>query len=131
MKTKQVMAVIERGNDGLFSVYVDNEKGYGFHGFGETAEEAMKDFYDAYHEFRSKGWCEDELQFSFVYDTSSFLQLFKDRLSLTGLQTITGINSKQLNHYVTGVSRPSPKTVQKIRTGLKEFSKELDSIVLV
>lgn len=131
MGTKQVTVVIERGNDGLFSVYVDDKKGYGFHGFGDTAEEAMQDFNDAYQEFKNKGWCEDDLCFNFVYDTSSFLQLFKDKLSLTGLQTITGINRKQLNHYVTGVSRPSPKTVQKIRTGLKEFSKELDSIVLV
>lgn len=131
MNAQKVTAVIERGNDGLFSVYVDGEKGYGFHGFGNTAEEAKEDFYDAYHEFRKKGWCEDELEFNFVYDTASFLQLFNDRLSLTGLQTITGINSKQLNHYVTGVSRPSPKTVQRIRTGIKQFSKELDNIVLI
>lgn len=131
MNAQKVTAVIERGNDGLFSVYVDDEKGYGFHGFGKTAEEAKEDFYDAYHEFKENGWCKNDLLFDFVYDTASFLQLFKDKVSLTGLQTITGINRKQLNHYVTGVSRPSPKTVQRIRTGLKEFSKELDSIVLV
>lgn len=132
MNAQRVTAVIERGNDGLFSVYVANEeKGYGFHGYGDTAEEAKEDFFDAYHEFKENGWCKDDLLFDFVYDTASFLQLFKDKVSLTGLQTITGINRKQLNHYVTGVSRPSPKTVQRIRTGLKEFSKELDSIVLV
>lgn len=131
MDKKRVKAVIERGQDGLFAVYVDDDKVYGFNGFGDTASEAMQDFLDAYNEFRENKWCEDELEFDFVYDTSSFLQLFKDKLSLVGLQSITGINSKQLNHYVTGVSKPSPKTVEKIRKGLKEFSRELDEIVIV
>lgn len=131
MEKKKVKAVIERGDDGRFAVYVDDEQGYGFHGFGDTAEDAMEDFVIAYNEFREKGWCNESLQFDFVYDTASFLQLFKDKLSLTGLQAITGVNRKQLNHYVTGVSRPSPKTVQRISTGLKKFSQELSNIVLV
>lgn len=128
---KKVRAIIERGNDGLFSVYVVDETTYGFNGFGDTAEDAKKDFLDAYNEFRKNGWCKDELEFEYLYDTSSFLQLFKDKLSLAGLQTITGINRKQLNHYVTGVSKPSAKTINKIRKGIAEFQKELSHVQLI
>ncbi|MDD4847607.1 MAG: DNA-binding protein [Bacteroidales bacterium] len=128
---KTIKAIIERGNDGLYAVYTDSKESYGFNGFGETAEEAKKDFFDAYNEFLNKGWCNEELDFAFVYDTSSFLQLFKDKLSLSGLQAITGINRKQLNHYVTGVSKPSKKTVQKMQTGLHHFQEELSRIQLI
>ncbi len=127
---KRIKAIIERGIDGMFSVYVPDGE-YGFNGFGISAQEAKTDFLDAYNEFREKGWCKEELEFEYAYDTSSFLQLFKDKLSLAGLQTITGINRKQLNHYVTGESRPSKRTVEKIRKGIDDFQKELSHVQLI
>ena len=57
-----------------------------------------------------------------------FLAYYKGKLSLSGLGKLTGINPKQLNHYVTGVRKPSPKTVKKIEKSLHEFGKELSQV---
>ena len=62
---------------------------------------------------------------------ASFLQLFGRKLNLAGLQAITGINRKQLNHYVTGHSKPSPATVRKIEQGIKSFQEELSRVAFV
>jgi predicted transcriptional regulator len=52
-------------------------------------------------------------------------------MSLAGLQTITGINRKQLSHYVTGHSKPSPATVRKIEQGIKAFAEELSRVAFL
>ena len=60
-----------------------------------------------------------------------FLQMFKGRMNLADLQSITGINRKQLNHYVTGYRKPSQKTVQRIQEGIRKYAEELSRISLV
>ncbi len=45
--------------------------------------------------------------------------------------SITGINRKQLNHYVTGYRKPSPKIVQRIQDGIRKYAEELSHIVLI
>lgn len=59
------------------------------------------------------------------------LQLFGQKLILLGLQVITGINRKQLRHYVTGHSKASPATVRKIEQGIKNFREELNRVVFI
>jgi len=59
---------------------------------------------------------------------SSFLAYYSDKISLAGLGRLTGINRKQLNHYVTDVRKPSKKTVEKIEKSLHEFGKELSQV---
>ncbi|MCQ2307695.1 MAG: hypothetical protein MJ000_09075 [Bacteroidales bacterium] len=124
-------AIIERSKDNLFSVYTNE---YCFIGFGNTAHEAIDDFYLAYKEFQEFDEYKNipkDLSFIFVYDTSSFLQLFKDRIGLANLQAITGINRRQLHHYASGVSRPSKKTVQRIQEGIKKYGEELCKVQLI
>lgn len=58
----KVIAYIEYSMDGMFSVYTTE---YGFYGYGDTEEEARKDFIDAYNEFFDMGWCKDVLKFEF------------------------------------------------------------------
>jgi hypothetical protein len=72
-----------------------------------------------------------EFEFEFAYDTASFLRYYGDTLTLTGLQKITGINSKQLSHYVTGHRKPSPKTVERIHQGVTQFAIKLQHAILV
>lgn len=59
------------------------------------------------------------------------VEMFKGRMNLADLQSITGINRKQLNHYVTGYRKPSPKTVQRIQNGIRKYAEELSQIVLI
>ena len=135
---KTVKAFIERGKDGIYSVYVDlenNPLNYGIHGTGNTAKEAVDDFASAYEtmkEFhRQKGKEFVEANFSFQYDVASFLQYYSDKFTLAGLQNITGINQHQLSHYVTGHRKPGIKTAEKIETSLHNFAKELSQVQFV
>lgn len=130
-----IKAFIERGNDGTYGVYIDledNTLNYGIHGNGNTVQDAVDDFLSAYeamkafHAEKNKEFV--EAKFQFMYDVASFLAYYKGKVSLTGLGSLTGINPKQLNHYVTGVRKPSPKTVQKIEKSLHEFGKELSQL---
>ena len=50
-----VKAFLERGRDGSFGVYVDLEDdtlNYGVFGEGDTAKEAIEDFFASYHEMK-------------------------------------------------------------------------------
>ncbi len=132
MKTNNVKAFIERGNDGTYSVYLDLEDtilNYGIHGNGKTAKEAVDDFNSAYEAmkvfYKSKGKHFVEAEFEFVYDIASFLDYYSKVVSLAGLERLTGVNQGQLSHYLTGRRKPSQRTVEKIQTKLHEFGREL------
>jgi len=133
----KVKAFIERGNDGSYGVYPDledNTLNYGIFGEGDTADEAIVDFYSAYNtmkEFhKEKGKYFVEAEFEILYDTASFLNYYQKKLSLAGLEKITGINQRQLSHYVNGINKPSKRTVSKINTSLHSFAKELSEVQL-
>ena len=67
----------------------------------------------------------------FKYDVPSFLQDFAYAFSLAGLERITGINQKQLGHYISGFRKPSEKTVRKIESRIHAFSKQLEAVRFV
>ena len=133
-----VKAFIERGKDGTYGVYVDLEDdtlNYGIHGTGNSAKDAVDDFmssYEAMKEFyhqRNKFFV--EANFIFQYDVASFLQYYSDKFTLVGLQNITGINQRQLGHYVNGHRKPGIKTVKKIEKSLHHFAKDLSQVQFV
>ena len=74
---------------------------------GKTVEEALSDLDNSYNEAKELTPQLPEMNWDLRFDTASFLQYYNDKLSLAGLQVITGINRKQLSHYVTGHSKPS------------------------
>lgn len=134
---KQIRVFIERGNEGRYSAYMpdDNNLPFGMIGIGDTAQEAEADFLNSYKEmtqFLSEEGkpLSEELSFTFTLDIPSFLEYYKSRLSLAGLQRITGIAQGQLSHYLTGRRTPSPKTVKKMQDALNEFGRELSKVKL-
>ncbi len=110
----------------------DNTLDYGVIGEGKTVREAVSDFQDAYLDmkeyYESEGKPFIEVEFDFLYDVASFLQDYAYAFSLAGLERITGINQKQLGHYLSGTSKPTRKTIQKIQDSLKTFSENLSSV---
>jgi len=128
---KTINVIIERGDDGLFTAIPQHEYGIGFFGLGRTVEEAIADLRNSHAEAKELLPELPDFEYDIKYDVASFLQLFGKKMSLAGLQTITGINRKQLNHYVTGHSKPSPATVRKIEKGLKSFREELSRVAFV
>lgn len=79
---------------------------------------------------REEKKCPD-LEFIFKYDIPSFLQYFAYAFTLAGLERITGVNQKQLGHYISGIRNPSEKTARKIESGIRHFAKDLESVSFV
>ena len=130
---KEVTAIIETGPDHRFSIYVkDDDYPYGIIGTGDTIAEAKEDFRYGYEEMREcvldMGEHFQEAEFVFRYDIPSFLQEFAYAFTLAGLERITGINQKQLGHYVSGYRRPSARTIRKMEEGIHKFSEQLSLI---
>jgi hypothetical protein len=131
MKPIQVKATIERGDNGTYDVTMEylSQIPFGLLGQGNNVEEAIADFYNSYNEMKSflaeKGEVYPPLEFHFVYDIPSFLKRYAYAFSLAGLGRITGINERQLSHYINGIRKPSLKTTLKIEQKLKEFAGEI------
>lgn len=131
MKPIQVKATIERGDSGTYDVTMEylSQIPFGLFGQGNNVEEAIADFYNSYNEMKAflaeKGEVYPPLEFHFVYDIPSFLKRYAYAFSLAGLGRITGINERQLSHYINGIRKPSLKTTLKIEQKLKEFAGEI------
>lgn len=128
---KTIKVIIERNDNGNYQAIPQMDANIAFFGMGKTVNEAMDDLNNSYSEAKILEPSLAEMKFEFEYDTASFLQMFKGRMNLADLQSITGINRKQLNHYVTGYRKPSHKTVQRIQDGIRKYAEELSQIVLV
>ncbi|WP_148477712.1 helix-turn-helix domain-containing protein [Parabacteroides johnsonii] len=134
---KKVRVFIERASDGNYSAYMpdDNKLSYGITGGGASIDETIKDFNAAYEgmktHYNKAGKKFEEVSFEFIYDIPSFLAYYSNKLSLAGLEHITGVAQGQLSHYVTGRRNPSKKTVEKIQNALQAFGQELSRINLV
>lgn len=130
---RQVTAIIETGLDHRIEIYSDDDTlDYGVLGEGYTIEEAKKDFMICYEEmrecFEEQGKAFEEVEFVFRYDIPSFLEEFAYAFSLAGLERITGINQKQLGHYISGYRKPSAKTIRKMEEGIHNLSEQLSMI---
>ncbi len=130
---------IEKGLDGTFDVHFGEQtKGltFGLLGQGNTVKEAIDDFYNSRDEIKEyytetgKSFPAN-LEFTFRYDTASFLAYYSRVFSLAGLGRLTGVAQGQLSHYVTGTRKPSPKTVQKIEKSLHQFAEEIGRVQLI
>ena len=127
----KVTVIIEMNNDGSYTAVPQHDFEIGFFGEGKTVDEAIADLDNSLAEARQHLSGLPKMEWELRFDTASFLQYFSDRLSLAGLQVITGINRKQLSHYVTGHSRPSAATVRKIQQGIDSFSEQLSRVCLI
>ncbi|MFW1443084.1 hypothetical protein ACEV7Z_24150, partial [Vibrio parahaemolyticus] len=63
-------------------------------------------------------------------DTQSLLAYYNGIFTKAGLERITGINQKQIQHYSTGHRKPRPAQVKKIKNALHELGEELLAIDL-
>lgn len=66
-----------------------------------------------------------EYEVVYVFDVCALLNYLQGTFTFAGLQTITGINQKQLAHYAAGRSKPRLQQAQKIKEGLQSFAENL------
>ncbi|MBO6081248.1 MAG: hypothetical protein J6P54_09835 [Bacteroidales bacterium] len=132
---EKIVMIIEKSRN-YYGAYAEN--GDGIYAAGNTIEEVQADTIQAINLIKSelpkKQWpsaLKGQYELVWKFDTESFLQYYGDILTLTGLQKITGINSKQLSHYATGYRKPSPKTVSRIQDGISRFAEMLNHVCLM
>ena len=65
----------------------------------------------------------------FVLNVRALLHYFEGVLTRSALSRITGINERQLGHYITGHRKPRPDQRNKIVEGLHRIGKEINSVV--
>ena len=129
---KTVKVFIEKGKDDYSAYMDDTPLSYSCIGQGDTVEEAIEDFKASYREMREYyqeiGKEFEEVKLVFCYDIPSFLQEFAFAFSLAGLERITGVNQKQLGHYISGYRKPSERTIRKIEDSIHRFSQQLSAV---
>ena len=129
----KIKVIIERGTDGLYSYFMDNDSfDFALNGQGNSVEEAKKEFLSAYREiqeiYQEEGKITPKFEFEYEYDVPSFLSYYSNILSLAGFHRLTGINQSQLSQYVNGYRKPGPKTAKKIETSLHRFAEEMSQV---
>lgn len=73
---------------------------------------------------------DSEYEIVYKFDVQSLLDYYRGIFSFSALQTITGINQKQLAHYVSGLSKPRPAQAEKIANGLHKLAEELQVVTV-
>ena len=71
---------------------------------------------------------DEDYELEFVMDIQSILYCYGSILSRAGLSRLTGINQRQLGHYICGVSKPRKAQSEKIVNALHSLGQELQSI---
>lgn len=71
-----------------------------------------------------------EYETVFKFDVQSLLEFYRGIFSFSALQTITGINQKQLAHYASGVSKPRAKQAEKIARGLHRLARSMQAVTV-
>lgn len=69
-----------------------------------------------------------EYEFKFVLTTRALLHYYDGIITRAAISRITGINEKQLGHYMQGVRSPRKEQRERIISGLRKLGKELESV---
>jgi len=128
-----VTAIIEKGIDGLFSVYSDSSiDNHFFGGFGDNVAEAKEDFEESIHEAieaSQSGTKFEDITIEYKYDIPSLFN-FLDYINVSRFAEYAGINESKMRAYKSGSVFPGEKTMKKITAALARISNELNSVSL-
>ncbi|WP_195360329.1 pilus assembly protein HicB [Odoribacter splanchnicus] len=134
----KILAIVEKGKDGLYSIYTEAEiAGHSFGGFGESVEFAKKDFMESIQEAKEmitteRGSTPEEftdLKVEFKYDLESFFNYF-DWINASKFAAYAGINESKMRQYKTGAAFAGEKTTNKILNAIKKLGAELSAASL-
>jgi len=130
---KKILIIVERGNDGFYSVYSPNTEFTVLNGQGATVENAISDMKQALQEIiESYNESDEELpaelsgniEFEYKYDVASLFNHF-DEINLSSFARKIGMNGSLLRKYKNGLAFASEKQCRKIETGLQQLGQSL------
>lgn len=127
----EVKVTIEKNPDGTYSSYMEDLfPEFGLAGYGESAKEAIDDFFCSLEEtkefLRQKGKLIPELTFTFCYDLQSFFSYFS-YLNISKVGEKSGISPSLMRQYVSGSAKASQKQYDKIRNTIDNIVHELST----
>ncbi len=129
----RVKAVIEKGSDGLFSVYSDSHiHNHFFGGFGDNVSEAKEDFEESIREAIEASKVStrfEDITIEYKYDIPSLFN-FLDYINVSRFAEYAGINESKMRAYKSGKAFPGERTMKKITVALANISNELNSVSL-
>jgi len=73
---------------------------------------------------------QEEYQLYFRLNVPALMQKYKGVITHSGLERLTGINKRQLQHYAMGLHKPLPLQRKKIERALHTFGRELQEVEL-
>lgn len=131
---KKVVVIVEFAENNL-AAYVKDVAGIAVTGenlkeIKESAKEAIELYVDACKEMDVKipDLLKGKYELVYKYDLCSFLNAYAPVFGKSALESLTGINQKQLWHYASGKRKPSPQTVEKIANAIHKFALELCNV---
>ena len=132
-----IQAIVEKGSDGLYSVYSEDHLGNSyFGGFGDSVAKAKEDFLTSIQE----SVCEqqdagqdvpsmDGITIEYRYDIPSFFNFF-DCFNVSKFAEYAGVNESKMRAYKSGAAYPGEKTMKKIYDAVKSIVSELAAVSL-
>lgn len=134
MEHTKIQAIVERGSDGLYSVYSNDHFGNSyFGGYGDSVDKAKEDFYESIKEAITEQLSEtgiapqlEEVSIEYRYDIPSFFNFF-DFINVSKFAEYAGINESKMRAYKSGISFPGEKTTKKIIDAAHAIAAELGS----
>lgn len=133
---KKIKVLVEWSGDN-FSAGTGEINGVVF-ATGKTLDEVKKNFADAF-QFHIEGALEDgdklpayvvKGKYKLDYDlqASAMLHMADGLITRSALSRVTGINEKQLSHYLTGHRKPRPEQNEKIAAGIVNINKQINQL---
>ena len=130
----KVTAIVEKGSDGLYSIYSEQEiNNLDSVLKGVYAEDFMLSIDEAKEMVKEEtGTLPNEftdLQVTFKFDIVSFFNYF-DWINVSKFAQYAGINESKMRQYKSGVAFAGERTTNKILTAIKKMGTELSSASL-
>lgn len=129
---EKIIAIIERADDGGFSIYSNEVSG--LVGTGLTEQEAREDFMlvkDEQAEFHYERTGEhpdwENAEVEFTYSLSAFFMAFP-YINATQFAHAVGINPSLMRKYKMGLATASDKQKQIIQSHLNELTEKLQHV---
>jgi len=125
---KKIKVIIERSKDSYWAYSDDLE---GVTGVGDTVEAAKRSAEESVQIQKELGnIVEADYKLIYKFDTESLLNYYKNVFSAPAMKRMTGINEKQIHHYMSGLKKPRDAQKKKIETALHKLGAELMAIEL-
>lgn len=137
MSKKKAIIVIEKGQDGGYSVYPSDDIESVIIGDGATVEEAKADFLNSFDEavrfLKEDGLPVPEdmqdVEFEFRYDLSSLFNYFSF-INVSKLARVLGINPSLMRQYKSGNAYISERQLNRIEEGIHQLGRQMMEIKL-